>query len=150
MAAPNSTGSKQINMPVVESWQTNARLVTGRSNTKLASGILPIPTNQQGLPRSVSNLSASTIRKTVGGAKMTQVNVTHKISSSDTAFQHANIWITGLNGSPNPQLQSASTASPHTLLLPTQGQKVSLTVQSVGKDGSLLDLPQCPSTSVII
>ena len=77
-----------------------------------------------------------------------KVQIQHKIASSDLAFHHANVWVSGLLGNPNPQLLAASTASPHTLLLPSTGEQVSLTVQSVGKDGSLLPLASSPSTPV--
>jgi len=145
MAAPNSAGHT-ITMPTVESWQTNPRLVSGRSNK--ASGIPPLSQSEQGQPKPVTQLGATSSSVNIGGAKMSQVQISHKISSSDNAFHHANVWITGLGGNNNPQLQSASTASPHTLLLPATGEQVSLTVQSVGKDGSLLPLSSSPSTTV--
>jgi hypothetical protein len=81
---------------------------------------------------------------------MSKVQLSHRVSSSDSAFHHANVWVTGLGGNPNPQLQSASTASPHTLLLPSTGENVSITVQSVGKDGSLLPLSASPTKSVTL
>jgi hypothetical protein len=145
MSAPNSAGST-ISMPTVETWQTNARTVSGRSNKN--TGSQPLLPTEQGTPKPVSSLSATSTRQTVGGSQMAKVQISHKILSSDQAFHHANVWVTGLAGNPNPQLQSASTASPHTLLLPATGEQVSLTVQSVGKDGSLLPLAQSPTTSV--
>jgi hypothetical protein len=133
-------------MPTVESWDTNPRLSTGRANK--AAGIAPLQTSEQGMPRPVTKLSAISTKRTFGGATMAQVQINHKIPSYDTTFHHANVWVTGLAGNPNPQLMSSSTASPHTLLLPSTGEQVSLTVQSVGKDGSLLPLSSSPSTPV--
>lgn len=142
---PNSTDHDFSSAPI-ESWHSNPRLVSGRSNK--AAGVQPLNTSQQGIPLPVSQLSATTASKDYGGAKYTQVNLAHKISSNDQTFHHANVWITGLGGSTTPQLHSGSTQSPHTLTLPATGEKVSLTVQSVGKDGSLLPLSQSPSTTV--
>jgi hypothetical protein len=133
-------------MPTVESWDTNSRLSTGRSNK--AAGIQPLQTQEMGIPRPVTQLKASSTARVIGGATMRQVQINHKISSTDTTFHHANVWVTGLAGNQNPQLMSSSTASPHTLLLPSTGEQVSLTVQSVGKDGSLLPLSSSPSTPV--
>jgi hypothetical protein len=145
MSAPDSA-FHSISMPVVETWQSNARTVSGRSNK--ASGLPPLMPNEQGVPKPVSNVAATSSRQKFAGTTMTQIQLSHQITSSDNAFHHANVWVTGLQGNKNPQLQSASTASPHTILLPSTGEKVSLTVQSVGKDGSLLPLSLCPSTSV--
>lgn len=143
---PNSTDHDFSAPDPIESWQSNPRLTSGRANK--ASGVPTLSTAEQGIPKPVSQLSATTGVKTYGGAKYTQVNISHKISSNDQAFHHANVWITGMGGSTTPQLQSGSTQSPHTLTLPATGEKVSLTVQSVGKDGSMLPLSQSPSTSV--
>lgn len=137
-----------VSMPTIETWQTNARMVSGRSNK--ATGQKPLHPNEQGVPKPVSQLKATSTRSVIGGATMTSVQINHRILSSDNAFHHANVWVTGLGGNMNPQLLSASTASPHTLLLPSTGENVSLTVQSVGKDGSLLPLPQSPTTAVTL
>lgn len=147
MAAQDSTGHN-ILMPTVETWQSNARTVSGRSNK--STGQLPLNPNEQGQPKPVTNLNAAASIQTIGGAQMAKIQITHRTTSSDQAFHHANVWVTGLGGNANPQLLSASTASPHTLLLPHTGENVSLTVQSVGKDGSLLPLPQSPTTSVTL
>jgi hypothetical protein len=143
MAAPDS-GS--VRWPSIESWQTSRLSVSNRSNK--ASGIPPLLQAEQGTPKPVTKLNATSTRTTIGGAEYAQVQLSHKIASSDLAFHHANVWVTGLGGNTNPQLQSASTASPHTLLLPSTGEQVSITVQSVGKDGSLLPLSASPSTPV--
>lgn len=140
--------SDTVRMPVIETWQTNARTVSGRSNK--STGQKPLHPTEQGAPKPVSKLTATSSKQTVGGAQMTKVQISHRILSSDPAFHHANVWITGLGGNKNPQLQTASTASPHTLLLPSTGENVTLTVQSVGKDGSLLPLSQSPSTPVTL
>jgi hypothetical protein len=140
--------SETIKMPTIETWQTDARTVSGRSNK--ATGQPTLAPGEQGIPKPVSTLKATSSRQTIGGATMANVQISHRILSSDQAFHHANVWITGLGGNNNPQLQSASTASPHTLLLPATGESVSLTVQSVGKDGSLLPLSQSPSTPVTL
>lgn len=140
--------TNDVSMPKIETWQTNARTVSGRSNK--STGQKPLHPTEQGTPKPVSQLSATSTTQTVGGAQMAKVQINHRILSSDQAFHHANVWVTGLGGNNNPQLQSASTASPHTLLLPSTGETVSLTVQSVGKDGSLLPLSQSPSTPVTL
>ena len=145
MSAPDSA-VHSISMPVVETWQSNARTVSGRSNK--ASGIAPLMPHEQGAPKPVTNVAATSSRQTYAGQTFANVQLSHQIRSSDSAFHHANVWVTGLAGNTNPQLLSASTASPHTLLLPATGERVSLTVQSVGKDGSLLPLAQSPTTSV--
>lgn len=142
---PNSTDHAISNAPI-ESWKSNPRLVSGRANK--AAGTIILQSHEQGIPRPVSNVATSTNRKVYGGATYTQVNLSHNTDSNDQTFHHANIWITGLGGSQTPQLHSGSTSSPHTLTLPATGEKVSLTVQSVGKDGSLLPLSQSPSTTV--
>ena len=140
--------SDTVKQPVIETWQTNARTVSGRSNK--STGQAPLHPSEQGIPKPVSNLTASSSRSNIGGQTMATVKINHRILSSDNAFHHANVWITGLGGNKNPQLQSASTASPHTLLLPSTGETVSLTVQSVGKDGSLLPLTSSPSAPVTL
>jgi hypothetical protein len=140
--------SETVKQPVIETWQTNARTVSGRANK--ATGQKPLHPTEQGTPKPVSKLAATSSKQTVGGQQMAKVQINHRILSSDNAFHHANVWITGLGGNKNPQLQSASTASPHTLLLPSTGETVSLTVQSVGKDGSLLPLSSSPSTPVTL
>jgi hypothetical protein len=145
MTAPNSTHSP-IMMPTIESFKSDPRLVSGRSNKAAGSPVLT--TAQQGIPRPVSNVRATSAQKTIGGAKYASVNVSHNISSNDATFHHANVWVTGLNGATQPQLISGSPTGPHNLLLPATGEKVSLTVQSVGKDGSLLPLSESPSTAV--
>lgn len=143
MSAPESSAS--IKAPSIESWSEN-RISSGRSNKAVGTAVLA--NKEQGLPRAVTNLGASAASKVIGGAMYRSVQITHQISSQDQAFHHANVWVTGLNGNPNPQLQSASTKSPHNLLIPATGEQVSITVQSVGKDGSLLPLAQSPSTPV--
>jgi hypothetical protein len=145
MTAPNSA-IHTIEMPTIESWDTNARLATGRSNK--ASGIAPLMISEQGTPKPVTGLTAKSSRSTIGGATMAKVQLSHQVASSDNAFHHANVWVSGFGGNPNPQLLSSATASPHTLLLPATGDSVTLTVQSVGKDGSLLPLSSSPTSSV--
>ena len=145
MTIPNSS-MFAVKPTTIETWQTNARTVSGRANK--ASGSPVLTTAQQGIPRPVSNVKAASTRKTIGGTQYASVQVTHTISSADDTFHHANVWVTGLNGSTQPQLMSGSPAAPHNLLLPATGEKVSIQVQSVGKDGSLLPLSQSPSTPV--
>jgi hypothetical protein len=147
MTAPSSS-FHPMTAPTIESFKSDPRLVSGRANK--ATGSTPLQPNEQGRPKPVTGLSATSTRKTYAGSTQAVVNITHKITSSDNAFHHANVWVTGLLGNQNPQLQSASTASPHTLALPATGENVTLTVQSVGKDGSLLPLSSSPSTSVTL
>jgi hypothetical protein len=143
-----SSNSRNTSMPTLESWQTDSRLASGRANK--AAGVASLGASEAGIPQPVTQLKASSFQSKIGGATMTTVQINHKISSSDQTFHHANVWVTGLGGNPNPQLLSSSTASPHTMILPNTGEKVSLTVQSVGKDGSLLPLSSSPSTPVTI
>ena len=144
MRQPETTAS----LPEMETWQHQRTNVSARANK--ATGLLPLHPTEQGVPKPVVNLGASSVHQMIGGSKYAKVAINHRITSSDDAFHHANVWVTGLGGNPNPQLQSASTASPHTLLLPATGENVSITVQSVGKDGSLLPLSKSPTTAVTL
>lgn len=136
----------KLYVPNIDSLKGDPRLLQGRSNQRSGSPVLAA--NETGIPQPVTNPQATSTRVSHGGATYAKVVITHKISSSDSAFHHANVWITGLGGSATPQLQSGSTSTPHVLLLPATGERVTTTIQSVGKDGSLLPMSQSPSTSV--
>jgi hypothetical protein len=140
------TPTQNISMPTIETWRSNPRTVSGRANKAAGSPVLS--PSQQGIPLPVTNVRATSTPKTIGNAKYASVQITHKISSGDNTFHHANVWVTGLNGSTQPQLMSGSPASPHNLLLPATGEQVSLQIQSVGKDGSLSPLASSPSVAV--
>jgi hypothetical protein len=141
MATPSST-QHPITFPDIAAWKNNPRLVSGRSNKNVTTQNI-IPPANAGVPLAVTSVAASTKSTTAG----TQITLTHTVSPNDTAYSHTDVWATGYLGNTQPVKVSSGT-SPHTFVLPSTGEGVSLSVQSIGKDGSILPLNQAPTTAV--
>jgi hypothetical protein len=100
-----------------------------------------------GIPKHVSNVSASMARGSAGTT--TAVSVTYSRDPGDTAHAKVNVYVKGYQGN-NSRVQVASgSESPITFVLNNTGETVSIFAQAQGNSGAA-PLETAPSTGVQI
>lgn len=134
----NPSTMHPLSFPDVASWKNNPRISTGRG-TKVNQPRTVLTANQTGIPLPVTRPQATSNKGVV--------TLQHVVNPADTTHSHVNVWALGYLGNKQP-VQVSSGTSPHTFALQPTGESVTLMIQSVGKDGSLLPLPQVPTVSV--
>lgn len=93
-----------------------------------------------GLPKSLLSISATQEPIKQQTKTMSQVIVTFTRDPSDPTFAGVNIWFTGYNGNPNPQLMKGGTDSPIIFECEATGETVTVHGQLVGQSGITQDI----------
>lgn len=126
--------------------------------TRLRLKVLPstkpflLPDSPAGTPDQVTNISATESPfRAQDGTMLSNVSVSFTVNPSDTFFDHAQIWFTGYNGNPNPQLMPGDTrVSPAAFLCDTTHETVTVTVVAIGSTGLASDFSFAPHTTVLL
>jgi len=137
MSLSNPTNPPILNEAVSKSYLTRVlESASDENQTKVNQihGINPTGSTGAGIPKPVTNVSASVSNASAGATSVISVNFQR--DPSDKNFSRVVIFAKGYQGNNSPVQVGSGADSPATVILNNTGEAVSLIVQSIGNGGS--------------
>ena len=109
------------------------------------------PTNKAGtgnVPKKLLSISAAQSPTIVQNKTMSEVTINFTRDTSDSNYDHTNVWVQYYKGSTNPVLVASGRSSPFDFLLESTGDTVRIYLQPVGTTGAVNDLSYAISTTL--
>lgn len=135
--------------------QFQIRRLQSTVTTQYRSGS-PVPTAPRPTSNSavsipyVTNVSASVLSSTYGGAGFTQVAVKFAAPADQRNWKYARIYVKNFQKNPNYVLYSEVTQSPALILVQATGETIQIAVGSRSPFGEVNDYTKAPVTSVVL
>lgn len=136
MSLSNPTNPPILNEHVATRVSSGLVFAVDENQTKVNQihGINPVDSTGAGIPKPVTNVSASIANASVGSTSTISINFQR--NPSDKNFARVIILAKGYQGNNTPVQVGSGADSPATVILNNTGESVSLIVQSVGNGGS--------------
>lgn len=125
----------------IDTWTTGRLSNSSRSGTAIGTKIPGLRASQQGAPTPVQILSL---------AKKNGNLVISFVIPQDATFAQVNVFLTGYQGNKSAVQLTSGTASPIIYPIVSGGGPTTVTLQSVGKDGTPLQFSSCPSKGIVL
>ena len=130
-----------ISFNPIDTWTTGRLSNSSRSGTAVGTSIPGLRASQKGAPTPVQILSL---------AKKNGNLVISFVIPQDPTFAQVNVFLTGYQGNKSAVQLTSATASPIIYPVVSGGGPTTVTLQSVGKDGSPLQFSSCPSKGIVL
>jgi len=125
----------------IDSWDDGRISRASRSGTTGGTYVQGLKAPQQGPPSPVQIISL---------AKQGANLVISFTIPQDATFAKVDVFLTGYLGNKSAVLLTSGTSSPIIYPITSGGGPTSVTLQSVGKDGSPLQFSKCPSKGIVL
>lgn len=125
----------------IDTCQTGRIALSCRSGTAVGTRLPGLRASQQGAPTPVSIISL------VKNGSNLVISFT---IPQDPTFAQVNVFLTGYLGNKSAIQISSGTSSPLIIPIVSGGGPTSVTLQSVGKDGTPLQFSACPSKGIVL
>ena len=139
-------------VPTTAVWQTPVTAPTSIATVTPVSTAIVVPGSgsPDGIPTYVGALAATEAPyKNKNGQMFTAVSVTF-IPPVDVNWAAVQIWFSGYNGNPYPQLMTTGSVSPLSFLVETTGETVTITANSVSPQGLQPLFTGAPTTTLTL
>jgi hypothetical protein len=125
----------------IDTWTTGRLSNASRSGTAVGTKVPGLRASQQGAPTPVQIISL---------VKKNNNLIISFVVPQDSTFEKVNVFLTGYQGNKSPVQLTSGMASPITYPVTSGGGPTTVTLQSVGKDGTPLQFANCPSKGIVL